>query len=331
MVKIIDKLKHHPVEPYFSFEFFPPKTDAGVENLYLRMDRMSSLQPLFVDVTWGAVGCTKDLTMGICAYSQTYFGVDALMHLTCSGLTTDELKLILKHAREAGIQNILALRGDPPKGSISWEPYPGGCVNAAELVKLIRAEHGDYFGIAVAGFPEGHPSSVTADYEADLKFLKEKVDAGADFILTQFFYDANVFLTFCNDAKKLGIDCPIIPGMMPIQSYTSFQKMTSFCKTKVPSHIWEGLTPIKDNDEEVKMYGVQLCVTMCKQLQAAGIKGFHFYTLNLEKSVTLVLDGLGVQESLAIRRYCVLSFFFFFISFSFLLFILVVFILLVFF
>jgi methylenetetrahydrofolate reductase (NADPH) len=301
MVKIIDKLHNHPVEPYFSFEFFPPKTEAGVDNLYLRMDRMTSLQPIFVDVTWGAGGCTKDLTMSICEYTQTYFGVDVLMHLTCTNLTVEEIKEILKAARNAGIQNILALRGDPPKGSVSWEPFPSGCLNAAELVELIRKEHGDYFGIAVAGFPEGHPNS-TDGYENDVKHLKEKVDAGADFILTQFFYDSNVFLKFRDDCVNAGIKCPIIPGMMPIQSYSSFQKMTTFCKTSVPQNIWDELYPIKDNDEEVKMYGVKLCVRMCRQLNAAGVKGFHFYTLNLEKSVTLVLNDLGVQDSVATRR-----------------------------
>jgi methylenetetrahydrofolate reductase (NADPH) len=169
------------------------------------------------------------------------------------------------------------------------------------LVKLIREEHGDYFGIAVAGFPEGHPLS-KIDLEAELIFLKEKVDAGADFILTQFFYEPELFLSFRRAAMARGITCPIIPGMMPIQSYSSFQKMTSFCRTKVPDRVWEALLPIKDDDEQVKMYGVHLCVDMCKRLSAEGVKGFHFYTLNLEKSVTMVLEHLGVQDSLAIRR-----------------------------
>lgn len=190
MVKIIDKLRSgQVVEPYFSFEFFPPKTEAGVENLYQRMDRMTSLQPLFIDVTWGAGGCTKELTMAICEYSQTYFGVETLMHLTCTNLTVEEIKQILNKAKELGIQNILALRGDPAKGSFTWEPYSGGCTNAIDLVKLIRKEHGDYFCIGVGGFPEGHPYTV-GDTSKDIMYLKEKVDCGADFILTQFFYDA---------------------------------------------------------------------------------------------------------------------------------------------
>lgn len=299
-MKIIDKILSNTVEPYYSFEFFPPKTDAGVENLYLRMDRMTALQPIFIDVTWGAGGCTKELTMAICEYTQTYFGVDVLMHLTCTGLKVDELKAILSAAKEAGIKNILALRGDPPKGSLSWEPIPGGCANAIDLVRLIRREHCDYFCIGAAGFPEGHPHSKSQDLDRDVAHLKDKVDGGVDFILTQFFYEPAVFLSFRDKCIAAGITVPIIPGMMPIQSYSSFQKMTSFCKTKVPEHIWADLAPVREDDEAAKLYGVKLCTEMCRVLVEAGVKGFHFYTLNLEKSVTMVLAELGVASS---RRY----------------------------
>jgi methylenetetrahydrofolate reductase (NADPH) len=302
-MKIIDKIRQNASDdPFFSFEFFPPKTEAGVENLYLRMDRMTSVQPLFIDITWGAGGCTKDLTMAICEYAQTYFGVETLMHLTCTGLTVEEIKKILKSAKEMGIQNILALRGDPPKGAISWEPAAGGCNNAIDLVKLIRSEHGNHFCIAVAGFPEGHPYTKERK-DQDLIFLKEKIDAGADFILTQFFYDPEVFVDFHQRCNAIGITCPILPGMMPIQSYTSFKKMTTFCRTKVPEHIWQSLQPMKDNDEEVKEFGVQLCKDMCETLrERCNVQGYHFYTLNLEKSVMNVLTLLGVKESAASRR-----------------------------
>jgi methylenetetrahydrofolate reductase (NADPH) len=213
MVKIGEKIANasNQSQPFFSFEFFPPKTDAGVENLYLRMDRMASLQPIFVDITWGAGGITKDLTMAISEYSQTYFGVDVLMHLTCTNMTVDELRQVLNAAKRVGIQNILALRGDPPKGSASWQPTSGGCNHAVDLVRLIRKEHGDYFGIAVAGFPEGHPNSAV-DLDTEVVHLKEKIDAGADFVLTQFFYDPQVFLDFLAKCRSAGINCPILPG-----------------------------------------------------------------------------------------------------------------------
>ena len=239
-MKIISKINAlDGTSPHFSFEFFPPKTEAGAENLYMRMERMTNTEPLFVNVTWGAGGSTKDLTMAISQYAQTYFGVEVLMHLTCTNLTIDELKEILNTAREAGIQNILALRGDPPKGAIKWTKVKNGLENAIDLVRLIRQEHGDYFCIAVAGFPEGHPANappkilspskpkrffeetascekISADgntdisflgtsvtkagvggcSDADIQHLKDKIDAGADFVLTQFFYDTQVFLSF---------------------------------------------------------------------------------------------------------------------------------------
>lgn len=321
MSKIIDKINAYsrqvsvtnsstdssstPCPPYFSFEFFPPKTEAGVENLYLRMDRMTSLQPIFVDITWSSTGSSsKDLTMTISEYSQTYFGVDVLMHLTCTKMTIDEIKCILIAAKESGIRNILALRGDPPKGAVSWESVTGGLDNATDLVKLIRKEHGDYFCIAVAGFPEGHPQRVhnKNSIEDELHYLKYKIDAGADFILTQFFYDPDVFINYISMCRSKGINCPIVPGMMPIQSFSSFQKMTSFCRVSVPSRIWRELEPIKEDDEAVKAYGVKLCVQMCKYLNERGVPGFHFYTLNLEKSVLSVLHSLGIEDSIATRR-----------------------------
>lgn len=304
-MKIIDSINKALAgpaeEPFFSFEFFPPKTEAALENLYLRMDKMTSLQPIFVDITWGAGGCTKDLTMAISQYTQTYFGVDALLHLTCTNMTVDELKVILKAAREAGIQNILALRGDPIKGALQWEPIPNGLPNALELVKLIRAEHGDYFCVAVAGFPDGHPQG-KGGFKDDLTMLKAKVDAGADFVMTQFFYDSNIFLEYMQKCKEYGITCPIIPGMMPIQSYTLFKNMTSFCRTKVPEKIWADLAPIASNDEAVKRYGVEFCVEMCRHLKENGVRGFHFYTLNLEASVLSILKQLGMEENVATRR-----------------------------
>lgn len=213
MVKIIDKINGKvplkPGNPFFSFEYFPPKTSQGLENLYDRIERMTALEPLFIDVTWGAGGSTKDLSTALCEYAVKYLGVDVMMHLTCQGLTKDQLKQILTHAKELGIMNILALRGELPKGAFSWEPVPDGFNNAIELVKLIREMFGDYFCIAVAGFPEGHPHS--SDTTTDIKYLKEKVDAGADFILTQFFYDTDLFLNYISNCRAEGIECPIIP------------------------------------------------------------------------------------------------------------------------
>jgi len=265
------------------------------------MERMTSLQPIFIDVTWGAGGSTKSLTMAICEYAQKYFGVQVLMHLTCTGISRDQMKEILIQAKDSGIRNILALRGDPPKGALTWTPFRNGFDHAIDLVRFIRQEFGDYFCIAVAGFPEGYPQATTS-LDEQIQHLKEKVNAGADFVLTQFFYDTNVFLSYFEKCRSVGIKCPIIPGMMPIQNYSSFQRMTSYCRTTVPQHIWNTIQPIADNDEAVKEYGVELCSQMCQELMSKGMKGFHFYTLNLENSVLKVLKNLHVDDSTAIRR-----------------------------
>ena len=215
MVKIIEKIKdaQSRKSPFFSLEFFPPKTEAGVENLYLRIERMVSFQPIFVDVTWGAGGSTRELTTAISVYTQKYFGTDVLMHLTCTNMTKIQMRDALNIAKDSGIKNILALRGDPPKGAQFWEPINDGFLHAIDLVRFIKQEYGDYFGIAVAGFPEGHPQTQD-DAVADIRYLKEKIDAGADFILTQFFYDTNVFLNFVQRCRDAGITCPIIPGIL---------------------------------------------------------------------------------------------------------------------
>lgn len=303
MGKITDKIRKNADGKFFSFEFFPPKTEAGVQNLYLRMDRMISMQPLFIDLTWGAGGCTKDLSIGICEYAQNYFGTDALLHVTCTDMTVEEMKVVLKTAKDVGIQNILALRGDPSKGAPSWKPLPGGLNSAKDLVELIREEHGDYFCIGVAGFPEGHPNSKPEqDASEEICFLKQKIEAGADFILTQFFYDSSVFIEYMTACRSAGIMCPIMPGIMPLQSHSSFQKMTTFCRTRVPEKIWADLEPIKNDDEAVKTYGVKLCVEMCNALLKHGIRFFHFYTLNLERSVMAVLKELSFCGTVASRR-----------------------------
>mmetsp|Transcript_16542 Transcript_16542/g.24882 ORF Transcript_16542/g.24882 Transcript_16542/m.24882 type:complete len:616 (+) Transcript_16542:55-1902(+) len=305
MVKIIEKIQQYESEgtsnPYFSFEYFPPKTEAGVENLYLRMDRMTAMQPIFVDITWGAGASTKSLTMAIAEYAQKYFGVEVLMHLTCTGQTQNQIRETLKQAKEMGIHNILALRGDPPKGALTWTPCKDGFDRAVDLVRFIKQEFGDYFGVAVAAFPEGYPQ-VPLSVDEQIAYLKDKVDAGADFVLTQFFYDTSVFISFVEKCRAAGISCPIIPGMMPIQNYSSFQRMTSFCRTAVPQRVWEAIAPISDNDEAVKAFGVDLCVSMCNDLQAHGVRGFHFYTLNLEHSVLSVLRSLHADDSLTTRR-----------------------------
>jgi len=306
LMKIIDKINRckQTGEHCFSFEYFPPRTQAGVENLYARIDRMGRLHPQFIDVTWGAGGSTAERTMEIVTHTQNLSGLETMMHLTCTNMSRKDIAAALCTARENGIQNILALRGDPPIGEENWEQHGDGFSHAIDLVRFIREEHGDYFGICVAGYPGGHIENPS--YERDMHFLREKVDAGADFIITQLFYDVDLFIQFMKDCKKMGIDCPILPGIMPIHSFNSFNKLTQFCRD-IPEEIVANIQAIRSDDEAVKDYGFTLVKGMCERLLEAGVDGLHFYTMNLESIVTHLVDELNlipeqVQRTLPWRR-----------------------------
>ena len=217
----------------------------------------------------------------------------------------DRLRGVLEQAKTSGIQSLLVLRGDAPRqhpnGKWGVGDVSGGyCDRAIDLVKWIKERYGDWFGIAVAGHPEGHSSSMNR--EEELEHLKEKVDVGADFILTQLFYDVSKFLEFVKQCRRVGITCPIIPGIMPIQSYSSFLRMTDFCNISVPDHIMDRLRPVQGDDEAVKAIGCDIAVDMTREILACqeegvDVDGIHFYTLNLERSVTTILEKMGILES----------------------------------
>merc|ERR1719389_230830 len=257
---------------------------------------------MWVDVTWGAGGSTADKTLEICINALKYHGLDVMMHLTCTNMENEALHRALTTCKENGICNILALRGDPPAGvnAGEWKAVEGGFAYAVDLVKYIREEFGDYFCIAVAGYPEGHLEMESKD--ADLRYLKEKVDAGADMIVTQLFYDNGEFFAWRDKCVEMGITIPILPGIMPIQSYGGFTRMTSLCKTKLPPTLMEDLEPIKDDDQKVKDFGVQLAVRSCQELVARGTPGLHFYTLNLETSVMRIIEGLELLMEYASNK-----------------------------
>merc|ERR1719158_731970 len=234
---------------------------------------------MWIDVTWGAGGSTADKTLEICIHALKYSGLNVMMHLTCTNMPKESLKEALQICKDNGIRNILALRGDPPAGinKGEWKQVEGGFAYATDLVKYIRAEFGDYFCIGVAGYPEGHLEATS--FDDDMKHLKEKCEAGADLIVTQLFYDNDEFLAYVDKVKKMGIDIPVLPGIMPIQSYGGFSRMTSLCKTKVPSYITDALEPVKDDEEKVKDTGVEIAVRQCRELLEKGTPGLHFYTL----------------------------------------------------
>ena len=291
-MKIIDKVKQliSQREMIFSFEFFPPKTEGGTENLYVRINRMSALEPTWIDVTWGAGGQTSERTLEIASNTQKYCGVDVMMHLTCTNLTQAEIRTVLVRAKEAGLQNILALRGDPVRGT-TWKPCKDGFTGACELVKFIREEFGDYFCIGVGGYPEGWKGEST--YDNDLINLKNKINAGADMVLTQLFYDAPAYGKFLKDCRTMGIEVPIVPGIMPIQSFKAFKSMTEYCQCTVPKAIMDRLKPIKDDDAAVREVGIEIMIDFCRECLDFGAPGLHFYTLNLERSVRQIISGLS--------------------------------------
>ena len=297
-MRVIDHIQERKRQgkvPYYSFEYFPPKTEEGKVNLKDRVERMvGDLDPLFIDVTWGAGGSTSEASLQVSHWLQTYSGAEVMMHLTLTNMSLEDLDNALEKAKELGINNILALRGDPPSGQERWVPPGAGLEYASDLVRYIKQKYGDYFGVAVAGYAEGHIDCETRDQ--DIRNLKTKVDAGADLVITQFFYDVNTFLDFVDRCREIGITCPIIPGIMPIQNYQGFHKMTTFCQTKVPQEILDKLEEIKDDEDAVKDYGVELGTKMVKKMIDHGIEGFHFYTLNLERTVRRTLENLNIIQ-----------------------------------
>lgn len=278
-----------------SFEFFPPKTAQGVQNLYDRMDRMHGLGPSFIDITWGAGGRLSDLTCEMVSVAQSVYGLETCMHLTCTDMPLEKVDQALQAAYKAGCTNILALRGDPPRDKETWEAAENGFRFAKDLVKYIRDKYGNHFDIGVGGYPEGADDNTDVDQLID--HLKEKVDAGSSFVVTQMFYDAENFIEWLKKCRAKGITVPIIPGIMPIQTYASFIRRSSWTKVKVPPQWMEALEPVKNDDSAVRDIGKSLIADMCRKLVAAGIKHLHFYTMNLAQATQLVLKELDLSPS----------------------------------
>lgn len=274
----------------FSFEFFTPKTSQGVQNLYDRMDRMYNLNPLFIDITWNAGGRLGTLTAEMVNVTTTVLGLETCMHLTCTNMGLEKIDAALDSAYKCGCENILALRGDPP---LDGSESTGVFRYAKDLIKHIKSKYGDHFCIGIAAYPEGHPEE--HDISKTINYLKEKQDAGGDFIMTQMFYDVDIFIEWCKKCRASGITIPIIPGIMPISTYASFLRRAQWCEIHVPDHFLKRLEPIKEDDSKVREEGVKLVAEMCRKLLESGyINHLHFYTMNLEKSTVMLLKQLGL-------------------------------------
>lgn len=271
-----------------SFELFPPKTDAGVADLMKTVSELAAHRPDFFTCTYGAGGSTRDRTMHITAQVKREHHIPVASHLTCVGSTRDQLRTYLKAARENGIDYIVALRGDPPKGETTFTPVDGGLSYANELVAMLRAEFPE-FGIAVAGYPEVHQEAPNA--EVDLVNLKRKVDAGADVIVTQLFYDNDDFFRFRDRCVAAGISIPIVPGILPVLSLAQVQRIASLCKARLPDEFVQALTKQPDDAGQFTV-GVEHARKQVQGLLDAGIPGLHLYVLNKSTATNQILQAV---------------------------------------
>jgi methylenetetrahydrofolate reductase (NADPH) len=284
----IDELLAQNHRPVFSFEFFPPKTEDGLRNLFNAVGELRSLRPDFVSVTYGAGGSTRHKTIEIVSRIKEEYGIEAMAHFTCVGSTVDQLRETLDAMAAVGVDNVLALRGDPPPGQEEWTKTEGGLEFSRELVQLIRG--GYPFSIGAACFPETHIHATSA--EDDLYYLKEKVDAGAAFLITQLFFDNALYFDFVHRARDVGISVPIIPGIMPITNVKQLERMTSLCGATIPARLRRELISRSDQPDAVEHFGVAYATMQCAELLRGGAPGIHFYTLNRSPATRAILSAL---------------------------------------
>jgi methylenetetrahydrofolate reductase (NADPH) len=285
----IDEILSGPL-PCFSFEFFPPKTDDGQRNLEQALSELKKDSPDYVSVTYGAAGSTRERTVEVTKWIKEDLGLEAMAHLSCVGEPVERLREILDEVAAAGVDNVLALRGDPPRGEVDWTPHPEGLEYSVDLIELIQDKY-DYC-IGATCFPEVHPEA--PDLEHDLRYLKRKIDAGANFLITQLFFENEDYFRFVERARESGIDVPIIAGIMPITNFEQIKRFTSMCGATIPSALHEQLERHHDsqNGEGVIDLGVAYATLQCADLLARGAPGIHFYTLNKSPATRAILSAL---------------------------------------
>lgn len=274
--------------PRYSFEIFPPKTADGVSSLFTCLKDLTQFDPAFVSVTYGAMGSTRNLTSDLAIRIHQELQLNAAFHFTCVGSGRDSIKNYVEPLKKSGINLVVALRGDPPQGIKNFTPPPDGFAYANELVDYLKNING--FSLAVAGYPEGHVEA--PNREVDMQNLKRKVDAGADIVITQLFFDNKDYFDFVDRARKIEISLPIIPGIMPIQSITQVEKIAGMCGAKIPEALHAKLKASKDDPDKMKNIGVEHALNQCRDLIAHKVPGIHFYTLNKSESVGKILKAL---------------------------------------
>lgn len=277
----------------FSFEFFPPKTEKGWGSLFDTISDLEPLKPAYVSVTYGAGGSTRDKTHDLVTKIESDTGITVVSHLTCVGSSKDEIRDILEKYEDAGIVNILALRGDAPEGMKKWEQHPDGFRHASELVAFIK-KHFPKMGVGVAGFPEGHPETPNRLKEID--YLKAKVDEGADYIVTQLFFDNRDFYDFCERCDLAGINIPIVAGIMPIVTKSGMTRMAELAAgAKFPASLIRGVQRA-DSDEYVEKFGIHWATEQVRDLIDNKVRGIHFYTLNKSLQTLKIYESLGLKH-----------------------------------
>jgi len=269
-----------------SFEFYPPKTDEQRAQLDRTAARLKAYAPEYVSCTFGAGGSTLSYTSETVRHLKQHHGLDSAPHLSCVGGTRQEIRELLKLYRAIGCRRIVALRGDLPSGM----GHPGDLRYAAELIDFIRSEHGDAFHIEVGAYPETHPQAV--DALADLNYFKAKVDAGADAAITQYFYNADAYFHFVDQVRRLGVEIPIVPGIMPISNFSQLRRFSVQCGAEIPRWISRRMQAHGDDSESIRRFGAEVVAQLCQRLLEGGAPGLHFYTLNLAKPTTSVLKLL---------------------------------------
>ena len=291
-MRIADRLRNGP--PCFSFEFFPPKSEDGVAQLFTTLKELAELKPGFVSVTYGAGGSTRQLTIELTSAIKRETGIEAMAHLTCVGHGRTELAEILERLKSAGVENVLALRGDPPKEQAIFTPSPDGFSHGNELMQFVRAR-GYEFCLGGACYPEAHLESEGIDDE--IEHTKRKIADGAEFLITQLFFDNAFYFHFVERARKAGITCPIVPGLMPITNIAQIERITRMCGATVPMRLRLALEKRKDDPEAVLQLGVAHATLQAADLLANGAPGVHFYTLNRSRASRMIVTALQVQRA----------------------------------
>lgn len=279
--------------PVFSIEFFPPRTEEGVQQLFDAIDDLRPLAPDFVSITYGAGGSTREGTAENAARIRAENDFEVMAHLSCVGETRDGLRQMLDRFAAAGIDNVLALRGDPPRGESEFKVPTGGLANAAELAEFIGDE-GYEFDIGGTCFPEGHPDAVSP--EADIEYLRSKVDAGCTFLITQMFFDNAVYWEFVGRARQAGIDVPIIPGVIPITRYAQVARICDLCDASIPDTLAKAMDALGGDEDAERLLGIAYAARQCEELLAGGAPGIHFIALNRAAGTRAVLSALKASR-----------------------------------